>query len=235
MFSIMKMKKIEIPILWSLIFSVFIHIIGFFLFQIDIGLRGNPIKRNLIRVTFIGSILPSFTSSHLTNIKTVNSIPKYNPIKISDKISPDVFSNKRILQLSECQKINADIADNDVINTIQEFNVSLADNTKKSFTLDNINEFFIGDSFENRRLIYKPNIRELNDLTLLYSNFGIVMLRIAIIPNGKVSKVDIIKTSGDSFIDIALKNYFRKCIFEPIFSDRIQIRNVKFDLAKVSK
>jgi len=67
-------------------------------------------------------------------------------------------------------------------------------------------------------------------LILLYSSYGITVLEISVTPTGRVQKVDIIKTSGNPIIDIALKDYFRKCLFEAVSSDETEVAKIKFNL-----
>lgn len=221
--------------------SLLIHIIVFFLFQIEIT-SDQLSSKNLAQVTFIGAILPSLTSAQVVKTKFLKFPQGLHRKKIEFKQTrlPKPLVEKEVLNSDIPAKPNIGLDAVEPLDIITKFSFSVPTKVpleieeKEIDLVDSGSSMWQGDLSE-RGLMYKPKVLELKDLILLYSNYSIPVLKIEVLPGGRVQNVTILKTSGNFIIDIALKNYIRKWIFEPISVNRKEEGRIIFDLTQLER
>lgn len=217
----------------SLTISLLLHLLGGFLFQVKLSSKYLPyIKPS--NITFIGAILPAITSTDLIRMQDLR-FPQHlhrRKIKLNQDDLIEPLKEKLISKFRLPRKMDVYLNEIEIISSITGLS-SLTETQNKNVNLVDTRNFELKGNWNDRKVVYRPNILEIKDLIVLYSTYGTPVFRVQINPQGKVQKVTILETSGNSIIDVALKNYFRQWIFEPIFRNKIEERIIRLNLSSI--
>jgi len=211
--------------------SLLFHVVGFFLFNVKLSSHGLFYKKQT-EVNFIGAILPLITGSQLTKVQIFKFPANLHRKKVEHlqgffltPLSKDETYRSGIPYKKSFLPDRARI-----IKTTSEFNPLLIRHPEKKNSRNTYNNLILQRNLKERKVMYKPEDSELRNLSLLYSDYGKIILEIKITPEGKVNEAVIIKTSGNPKIDITVKRYFKQWLFEPVLEENLEKGKIEFNL-----
>lgn len=221
--------------LWmGIIISFLLHALFGSIFEVKISSPQKD-RKKFPKVSFLGAILPSLSTTNLTKIYTFktpqesyfhNGVVGYRNKK---GISP--FNMKRVEKQTIGKKETIYLEEQGEIDLESEsvFFLPLGDQKGKYVNIET-SDSEIND-FLNEEIMYKPEVSSIKDLFLLYPSAGNIMVEVSVVPEGKINEMVVIKSSGKPIVDIAFKNYLRNWLFIPIHVRKVRRRRIELLLS----